>query len=288
MAKLALGTAQFGLDYGINNKRGRIPAPEAFEILRFALSHDIDTLDTASSYGNSENVLGDYIKKQKAHFNIISKYVAGSVTVKESLLSSMKNLNVEKIQGYLVHHFEDHLNNAALWEQFKAVKTEGLVSKIGFSLYHPQELDLILKSGIKPDILNLPYNILDRRFEEYFGPLKSSGAEIHVRSIFLQGLLLKAPSELKGRFTAIKDKIVELNKISTKAGISAAAACLCFAAVNRNIDKVVIGVDSLENLKENVSSFGTKGKFAEILDELKRLREYNEEIILPTKWSDKP
>jgi aryl-alcohol dehydrogenase-like predicted oxidoreductase len=285
MAELALGTAQFGLSYGINNKKGRIPENEVFEILRYARQHDIVTLDTASSYGASENVIGTFIKDHPDSFKIISKYVAADGNAKDGLLTSLKKLNVSKVNGFLIHHFEDFQKDPAIWKQLVELRSKGLTEKVGFSLYYPSELDLLLKNGIKPDIVNIPYNILDQRFKAYIPKMKDLGIEVQVRSVFLQGLLLMSPSEIDEQFADIKDKIKTLNRLANKAEVSRAAACLGFAALNGKIDKIVIGVDGIDHLKNNIEAFNARNKVMQIHDELANLIEYNEKIILPTNWS---
>jgi len=288
MAQLALGTAQFGLDYGINNKRGRIPENEVLQILDFAAKNRITTLDTADSYGESERVLGKYLPSFRNSFDVVSKYSSSdSKSIKEKISTSLSKLHSKKLYGYLLHHFSDYAKNKDLWHDLEKVRSEGLSAKIGFSLYFPEELEKILEDKLKFDLIQVPYSILDQRFEKYLPDLKAKGAEVHVRSVFLQGLLLRQPEELTEQFIEIKDKITALNELSGKTNLSTAAVCLCFAAVNKNIDKIIIGVDGLENLKENVRSFGSKEKVRKILDELKRLKEYNENIILPSNWSNR-
>lgn len=112
MSKLVLGTAQFGLDYGINNKRGKLSKKEVFKILTYAKKNEIETLDTAYGYGDSEKIIGEFIKKNKICFKIISKLPkCNSKTVEYIFLKSLAKLSQDKIYGYLIHDFESFLKN---------------------------------------------------------------------------------------------------------------------------------------------------------------------------------
>ena len=136
MGKLVLGTVQFGLQYGVNSA-GR-PSQEAVKsILNEAAKGGITTLDTSSAYGNSEVVLGDSIATP-GQFKIVSKYPKGETLVNVMFNGSLKRLKIEKLYGYLLHHFEVYKNNPKVWDEFIALKESGKVQKIGFSLYNPE------------------------------------------------------------------------------------------------------------------------------------------------------
>ena len=106
MGKLVLGTVQFGLQYGVNSA-GR-PSEETVKgILAEAAKGGIDTLDTSSAYGNSEEILGECITPEEG-FKIISKYPKGVTPVAEMFNGSLKRLKVDKLYGYLLHHFDFH------------------------------------------------------------------------------------------------------------------------------------------------------------------------------------
>lgn len=270
--KLALGTAQFGLDYGITNKRGKIPKKEVFKILEYALKKGIDTLDTAYNYGDSERLIGEYIKQfriKNEKLRIVSKIPQSLNKIDYYLKQSLNKLNLKTLYGYLFHDFNSFKKNNLEIVQLQRYKKIGLIKKIGFSLYYPSELDYLLEKNVKFDLLQVPYNILDQRFSSYFPKLKRKGIEIHVRSVFLQGVL-------------INDK--RLEKIAKKLQTSASSLCINFAALNRFIDKIIIGVAGFSNLKENVKAVDDKNKVFKVYDELKKFKETNEAIILPIKW----
>ena len=147
LRKLCLGTVQFGLDYGIANTSGKIVQSEVFEILRYAAAQGIDCLDTASVYGDSERVIGAFLKESPANFKVISKWVAESgqldpvKRIENQLRHTLQDLNLESLDGYLVHHFHDFRNHEAAWTAFAKLKQQGLIRSIGFSLYKLEDLE---------------------------------------------------------------------------------------------------------------------------------------------------
>ena len=283
--KIGLGSAQFGLDYGINNQRGQIPEAEVYSILKLAQRNGINILDTASEYGESEAIIGHFLKKNRADFNIISKLPSDNLKTPEKLLNqSLKRLGLTSLYGYLVHNFKTFLEKPTIWDALIKLKRKGKVTKIGFSLYSPQELKHLFEQKITPDIIQVPFSILDRRFLPLFPKLKAKSIEIHTRSVFLQGLLFKHPNKLKGPFAKIKDKIILVRSLAHKIKAPLSAIYLNFAILNPHIDKVIIGMDSLKNLQENLTAAKHQSKVKRLYSQLKALEENDEKIILPFNW----
>ena len=284
--KLALGTAQFGLDYGINNKKGKIPKKEVFGILDHAIKNGIDTLHTSYAYGNSENIIGEFVQKNKSYFKIISKFPTENLKNAEHLFyNSLKNLHSEKVYGCLLHDFKLFLQKPDIWSTLEKLKNQDIVEKIGFSVYYPQEIEHILNKEIQFDIVQLPFSILDQRFTYLLNMLKKKNVDINVRSVFLQGLLFKNVDKLKDNFTKIKNKLLYLQSISKKTDIPISALCINFVVLNEQIDKVIVGVDSLQNLQDNIKSLKYKNNVKIIYEELLGLKENDEKITLSINWN---
>ena len=190
-SKIILGTAQFGTNYGINNTRGMPNQNEVNDILEFAINSNIQILDTAVSYGNSEQKIG-YFHRSGKHFKCITKIGREIITDSiESLVSnSIKKLNCNPY-AILSHNIQDHKDDDKFWEELNKVKYNGLCEKIGFSIYSPHDIDFLEDIIHSIDIIQIPYNIFDRRFERILPDLKNSNIEIHSRSAFLQGLFFK-------------------------------------------------------------------------------------------------
>lgn len=250
--KLVLGTVQFGCQYGINSA-GR-PSPEAVKaILGEAATGGISTLDTSCAYGDAEQVLGSTGKA--GDFRIVSKYLQtpGS-TVEETFAGSLRHLGVSKVYGYLIHHFSDWVENPALWEQLRRLREQGAAARIGFSLYTPDELETLLKEGVDFDLLQIPHNIFDRKFDPYLPELAARGVEIHVRSTFLQGLFFKDRDTLSETMKPLRRYLLQLDEAARETGLSVAELALNYNLQNPFITGVLIGVDNVEQLKTNLRS----------------------------------
>jgi aryl-alcohol dehydrogenase-like predicted oxidoreductase len=284
-SRFALGTAQFGMDYGINNQRGKIPLEEASKILEYAVSHGVDTVDSAYSYGDSEKVIGEFIKSEGSAFNIISKLGGNKdLDIEKTVDESLRRLNLDNIYGYLIHDFKFFMANPSIWDDLCHLKDKGKIKKIGFSVYFPQEIQTLWQKGIQMDLVQVPFSIFDQRFLSMFPLLREKRTEIHTRSIFLQGLVFKNVNDLKDRFLGIKEKLLVLSSLAEQIKVPLAGLCINFALLNQYIDKIILGVDSLDNLKENLNMVVFQEKVRSINSQLFGLAENNEDIILPFNW----
>lgn len=287
IGKICLGTAQFGMDYGIANKTGKPDTDEINNILNFALASRIVSLDTAHSYGSSEEAIGEFIENNSFYFKIISKLpqLKENADIEEIVFESLSRLNISNIYGYLIHRFDDFLKYPSLWEHLEDLKQKKIIQKIGFSIYTPHELEIIFKKNIDCDIIQIPYNVFDRRFENYLPELKEKKIEVYSRSVFLQGLVFLRKEELSGNLIKAKDKIEKLNKVSIENDIPINKICFNFALLNPYIDKVIIGVDTFRHLREDIDSLSSIDKVNSIYDKLAELSIEDEDIILPCKWT---
>ncbi|WP_025209136.1 aldo/keto reductase [Hippea sp. KM1] len=278
--KIGLGTVQFGLDYGINNKFGRVKENEVQKILNYALSKGIDLIDTAYSYGESETVLGRF--SGLGHFKVVSKFPK-DLDPGIAIDISLKRLKIERFYGYLCHHFESLKNNLAVWGKVLDLKDRGLTEKVGFSLYFLDELDFLLEKFIEFDLIQVPYNIFDRRFEGYFCALRDRGVEIHVRSVFLQGLFFVEVDGLPEFFYPVREKIKEIQQISRDLGIPLERLLLSWALSNECVDRVIVGVDSFDQFKKNTDLDDSIVEKVRSID-WDYFKEDDEKIILPVNW----
>ncbi len=287
MGKLALGTAQFGMDYGINNPRGKIPFQEVSKILHLASFYKIDLLDTAYLYGESEKVIGRCLTNTGLSFKLVSKLpsVESRKEAENYLSQSLKRLCVKNLYGYLIHNFENFKKNLWLWDFLHSLKIKGLVKKIGFSLYFPEEIEFLWTKNFIPDLLQIPFSIFDQRFRPWFQKLKTSGVEIHTRSVFLQGLVFRDPQTLPQNFEPFKQKIKELRKLAHKNNLPYEALFLCFAIENPYVDYVIVGVDGLSQIKEIIKALKYKKEIKDSFGKIFSSLALNDpEIILPFNW----
>ena len=275
--KIVIGTAQFGMDYGINNSSGQIAPSEIQSILQLAGENNISILDTSSAYGNAEKILGESLLKTNYNFKIISKCPKSNLSVNRLFCNTLENLRVDSLYGYLLHHFETYKKNPDIWREFKILKESQKVRKIGFSIYTTKDLDFILSKGDEFDIIQFPYNVLDQQFRPYLEILHKRHVEVHVRSTFLQGLFFmdreKLPPKLRilGKYLDAIDDYAFLEKMSV------AEVALNFNLQNKFIDGVLIGVDNALQLKENISS--VRHKTVDLTIEVKE-----KDMLNPSNW----
>ncbi|MBS1514068.1 MAG: aldo/keto reductase [Bacteroidetes bacterium] len=272
-SKVGLGTVQFGLDYGISNKSGRTNSEEVSKILQYASENDIDTLDTASAYGEAEKILGE---NNLGGFRVISKFMPPNEkeTIKVQLQQSLEKLKQKNIYGYLAHRPMDVLENPNQWDELLKAKEEKLVTKIGFSLNKPEELTKLLEKNFIPDLIQVPYNYFDNRFQEQMIDLHSKGCEIHTRSAFLQGLFFMESESLSSHFDEVKPEIKNLqNSIKNLSGSLLKFVCDC-----SYIDRVIIGVENLSQLKDNLNGISTAENLPVITKNI------SENILMPSLW----
>ena len=254
---MILGTAQLGLDYGISNKSGKPSIEKAHNLLKFALNTGVTILDTAAAYGDSEQVIGDSGLSSK--FQIISKLPKidfnqskFDTIVDTCATNSLDNLKIDSFYAYLLHSVDDLITyENQLWEQLETLKSGKKTIKIGYSVYSPEQLNQVYHK-FKPDIIQIPMNVLDREFEitGWLNRLKDDGVEVHVRSVFLQGLLLMPKEEQIQKFPKHQQIWEEWHTYLDNHRITALEACNNFISNNNLIDEMVIGVNSEMELSE--------------------------------------
>jgi aryl-alcohol dehydrogenase-like predicted oxidoreductase len=254
--KIGLGSAQFGLKYGISNQTGQTPAQAVKEILLFAQQNKIKFIDTAFQYGEAEAVLGSSLAPD-AKFNIITKCpplgTEGAGKIKKAFEESLRRMQRQNIYGLMVHHAADLMGPDAerLWDLLQEFKSAKLVAKIGVSFYEAAQIDVILKK-FPVELVQLPLNIFDQRLlrSGHLKHFKKLGIEIHSRSAFLQGLLLMKPSEIPVNLGSAAGPVEKFQQAAEAKGFSPMQAALQFVNGLPEIDSVICGVNSLDQLKE--------------------------------------
>jgi len=286
--RLALGTAQFGLAYGLNNQAGQ-PSPEAVaDVLAAAQAAGLTLLDTAAAYGNSEARLGELAGANSA-FELITKLPAGPpAQVAQQLAESLGRLRRAQLYGVLFHAFKPLQEEPAAWQALQAARAAGQVVRIGVSLYHPHEAEWLLAEGYDLDLVQVPYNVFDQRFAAVLPRLAARGVEVHVRSAFLQGLLLREPATLPAFFRPLAPKLTQLRALAAEAGVPLPALLLLFAAYAPGVARAVVGVDSVANLTENLAAAQYAGAAEALRPALLALAELTDTFILPYAWPPRP
>lgn len=284
--KLALGTAQFGLPYGIANLAGQTSQSEAKRILQHARSVGMDTLDTAIGYGESETILG---KIGVDEWDVISKLPAvpplcPNVTewVFTSVQASLDRLNTSSLSAILLHRADELLqeHGSELYHALVSLKKQNLVDKIGISIYEPKELDAILPL-YRLDLIQAPFNLLDQSLLKtgWLPRLIEGGMEVHIRSTFLQGLLLMTGEERPQKFDQWNDVWNGYDDWLTKSNLSRLQACIRYSLSLEGITRVVVGVDSQKHLEEILAA--SKGSVPPTPDSMSV---DDIDLINPARW----
>lgn len=288
-SKLALGTVQFGIDYGINSGV-KVKKNEVINIINCARNNGIDLLDTAQLYGSSEQVLGDVNTQD---FNVVSKtrgFDRDVITKKvanyviSDFYQSLKLLKQKSLYALLVHHGEDLLRPGGemIFNQLKILKDERLVNKIGVSAYIDSQLIKIIER-FDIDIIQIPMNILDRRLIDngLLNKIHSRGIEIHTRSIFLQGLLLmdkKKRPKIFDRWSSLWEIWEEW---LTDNKLTPLEATIRYMISIPEISRVLVGVDNKDQFQNIINSI--KGKLPSIPKELST---NDVDLLNPGNWKD--
>ncbi len=285
---IALGTAQFGQDYGISNKTGQVAFEEAKNILYLCKAKGIHTIDTAMNYGDSEKLLGDIGVK---NLKIITKIPSVpescpdiNLWLSEQVELSLNRLNYKKLYAVMLHRPEQLLGpiGSEIFESLINQKKLAKFEKLGISIYDPNELEEIL-SIYNFDIIQSPFNLIDRRLVEtgWLDKLKKEKIEVHTRSIFLQGLLLMQRENLPEKFNKWSKIWTEWHDWLEDNSLSALEASLNFVRSYKLIDKIVVGVDSLNQLEQIIEVMSVK-KYQHNFPEI-GCGDMN--LINPSNWS---
>lgn len=287
MNRLALGTVQFGLPYGIANQAGQVSRLDANNMLQLAAANGIDTIDTAIAYGESESCLG---KVGVQDFKLVTKLpaVPDSCTdisgwVESQVAGSLTRLGVNTVYGLLLHRPQQLLEagGGALYQSLQEIKQTGRVKKIGVSVYSPDEL-AELTQRYRFDLVQAPFNLVDRRLSAsgWLPRLKDEGIEIHTRSAFLQGLLLMSQGAIPDKFSSWSVLWGKWHGWLLHRDISAVQACLAYPLSFPEIDRVVVGADSVNQLQQIISAAN-----GVVPDSFPDLHCENENLINPAQWS---
>jgi len=264
--KIILGSANLGSNYGLRGNK--IEIKEFSKLISFAFKKGIKHIDTSAGYHNSEKIIGS----SKKNFSVITKIsrIPSKIKNKEidkwitnEVKKSKKKLKNKIIYGLLLQNAKILLESRGkkIFSTLLKLKELGYYKKLGVSVYDFKILEKIIKK-FDIDIVQLPYNVLDQRAssKKLFFKLKRKNIEIHARSIFLQGLLLEKNIKLKKKFRELNGILNKWNNWLNKKKIENINACLNFVFQNKNIDKIVIGFDSLNNLKEIINLVNMKKK----------------------------
>lgn len=284
--KFILGTVQMGLPYGINNSEGQISLDNSLAILNHAYDSGIEILDSAEAYGNAHEVIGEFHKQYlNKRFKIITKLPNQP---KEDILKKvdtyLNQLGVNQLHGLLFHSFSSYKSGEAHFKTLRKLKFEGKIKNIGVSVYTNAEIDEVLLDD-EVSIIQAPFNLLDNNNlrAEVFGKAKAKGKIIHTRSALLQGLFFKSPTDSNNVVKNLKNELLFLKEISKGDDIPISSLALNYCLDQQNIDNVLIGVDSLIQLKDNLNATTFKLNIA-VLEKIDSIKVKNLDFLNPSLW----
>jgi aryl-alcohol dehydrogenase-like predicted oxidoreductase len=294
--KLCLGTVQFGLKYGIKNEIGRQPTnAESFSVMQTAIDSGITCFDTASVYGNAEDVLGAF-DIGKYSVDVVSKLPPnlndnGDVgivkVVQKALEESCYRIKVKCLNGYLLHDAKDFYRDGIM-KGLQICKDRGLVKNIGVSIYEPEDALNVVRNDYV-DYIQIPYNVFDQRLDytDFFEIAEKNQIKVFARSAFLQGLLLMKIKDIPNYLSIAKPYLKKFREIIENHGYSPAEAAGLFAISHKGIYKVVFGVDTKKQLEDNLKLWGRREKFKPCYDALHgSFYNIERKVIIPGLWKD--
>jgi len=284
--KLILGTVQFGLRYGINNSLEKPEKESVFEILSYAYENGIRYLDTAELYGNAHELIGEFHKiNPSKKFNIITKFPHDfQYSLDDKINSYINQLNIDQLEAILFHSFDSYINHRSQLNNIVKLKNKS-IKHIGVSIYTNEQMSEVI-DDININIIQIPFNLFDNLNlrGELIIKAKSNNKIIHTRSTFLQGLFFMKKDNPNDIRVKLEKELDLIEDISIKSSIPIGSIALNYCLMQNFTDGVLIGVDSLDQLKENIN-FAENKIPNKCLDEINEIKINNIELLNPSLWN---
>jgi aryl-alcohol dehydrogenase-like predicted oxidoreductase len=288
-SRLVLGTAQLGLPYGIANKTGKPDFKMALSIIKTAWEGGIREFDTAQGYGDSEAVLGRALSSLgiSPEAKIITKLDSHhGQSLQMAIDKSLERLGISSLYGLMFHREErlDNLDDSSENLLHKFVRL-GLVQHLGVSLYSPARALQALKSDIF-DMIQVPANILDRRFDDagVFHLADEKGKQVYIRSVFLQGLLLMKPEDLPANMAFAKGTIGKIDSLCAKNQYTRQEIALLYIKGKYPQAKIIIGAETPIQLEQNLNIWRNNFDSRREINDFDSWSIVDERIINPSLW----
>lgn len=298
LSRLAIGTVQFGIPYGINNRTGQPSRAQIRQILDLAFEAGVNVLDTARAYGGSEQILGEVLRPQERRDELIIVTKLDPMTeplsvqevrdrVRASVRTSLHYLRIEQIPIYLLHRPE-HLfaYGGVIMEELIRLRDRGMIGHLGISVYTPEESEQALNmEGI--EAVQVPLNLFDHRPIQsgFLSRAQARGMAVFIRSVFLQGLLLMEPEEVPAELNDALPFKEALWEMCMDTGRTAAELALQFALRVEGVTSVLVGVETVAQIQEDLKLFNAPPLDLPVIKEIReRFKSVPEHVVNPSRW----
>jgi aryl-alcohol dehydrogenase-like predicted oxidoreductase len=293
---LVLGTVQLGRSYGIANRSGQPPRNHSLDILTEAVREGINAFDTAPNYGESESILGKFLKSLSGPEPwIVTKIVTGAAShlkkgenpyslIKQSLKASQAKLGCTRPPGLILQYAADARDNPKLVDCLLRLRQEGLASAVGFSTYDKADLEFFLdQPGL--DLIQAPFNLFDQRLSAYLDDLKERGSLVWARSVYLQGLFFLDPNDLPAEVGPASPYLQRLDGLCQDLGLRVEEMAFLYARDTPGVDGLVIGLENQEQLKRNLELLELEPLSEDVRHRIENdFMEIPDRIINPVLW----
>jgi len=290
--KIILGTAQIGLHYGATNSIGKPSTESAIELLDLAFQSSIDRVDSAEGYGNANQIIGKYHINSGNKFNVINKILRDPCgrsrlsQYKSDIVETLDVLSIKQYDTLMVHDYRLILEDPYYSDFLLSLKEEGITRRIGVSIQSPDIVPQILQY-VPVDLIQLPFNIFDQSalHSGILYKMKEHGIEVHVRSIFLQGILLNNFSSLPTYFDTYSSAFSKYDQFCSNHNLTKLEATLGFVLGVKEVDSMVIGCQNKIELEQIINAYNNVLQVSTLDFDYTSLVQLDDNLINPTKWS---
>ncbi len=292
--QLCLGTVQFGMDYGIAGQK-QPEIEDAVRCLDYATQNTIKAIDTAEAYGTAENVVGEFLKRKtiaRDKLQISAKLLPNCLddvsedeyvnVIEAHLKNTLLKLHTDYLDGYLLHSARYAFNDAILGALAQMVQ-KGYAKKVGVSVYEPKEAHACFDNK-DVTFIQAPYSIFDHRMKDAGVFERVENVDVHTRSAFIQGLIMLDENRVPPFLHEAKPILKRIDAVSKKTGFSRVELAMAYVKREERISHLVFGVDSLEQLKEDVRVFEREIPSDLLSDLEKEFAGIKAEVVMPSLW----
>ena len=292
----SLGTVQLGMNYGIVGKTEQPTEEYAHKILDTACLHGVNMLDTANNYGDSDRVIGTWLKTSPANPPMIvtkigpfdhSSKEALQADVRRQAEEAVKTLGLDSVDVMMLHYYTDlQKDPKTIMDELARMKAEGLFRLSAISLYSEDDYRKVAEVGF--DAVQIPLNIFDQRriHDGSVGALADAGMIIFTRSVFFQGIVFMDPDKLPSHMSFLKDPLLKLKLLSKEFSMSPDVLCASFVLSIPGVTSLVLGCQTPEQIAQNAALIDKVRILTS--DEMQRIYDLigvlDESIVDPRRW----